>query len=97
MKYKKLLSGVVLGGLTFFSGCVPNTPQVIEINSVPPPFDVNGRFPYVVWANGERVDLPREELILLVKKIGKDNIKPSKNKDIHAGWLFPHSSPAPQL
>ena len=65
-------------------------PARIEINAVPTPFDADGRLPYVVWVNGARVDLPREEIVALVKKIGKENIKAPNNKDIHMGWIFPY-------
>ena len=64
------------------------SPSVIEINTVPPPFDVNGRYPYVVWANGERVDMSRGDVLALVKKIGKENIKIVESSDIHKGWLY---------
>ena len=46
-----------------FSGS--NFPEnaMIEINSIPPPFDINGRRAYVVWVNGKRVDLNQKEAI----------------------------------
>ena len=71
-----------------FSGCSQTETQVIEINSIPPPFDVNGAYPYVVWANGRRVNMPKKDIMILVDKIGKDNIKRSNTSDIHRGWLF---------
>ena len=58
---------------------------LIEINSIPHPFNVNGIHPYVVWVNGQRVDLPRDEVLSLINKIGAENIKPPSNKDIHLG------------
>ena len=64
--------------------------NTIEINSVPPPFDIDGRHPYVVWVNGERVNMPKKDIIALVNKIGKENIKRADSKDIHRGWLFSH-------
>jgi len=85
---------LIIGSLCLlFSGCFKPSleQQVIEINSIPPPFDVNGRFPYVVWVNGKRVDMPQKDILVLVEKIGKENIKPSNNKDIHIGWLTPHA------
>jgi hypothetical protein len=71
-----------------FSGCSQTQTQVIEINSVPPPFDVNGVMPYVVWVNGSRVDMPKKDVMVLVSKIGKENIKTAKSNDIHRGWLY---------
>ncbi len=69
---------------------VPDYPVAVEINSVPPPFDMNGHNPYVVWMNGKRVNLPKRDLLLLVDKVGKENIPTISHKDIHRGWLFPY-------
>jgi hypothetical protein len=69
---------------------IPDYPVAVEINSVPPPFDMNGYYPYVVWMNGKRVNLPRKDLLLLVDKVGKENIPVANDKDIHRGWLFPY-------
>ena len=69
-------------------GCSQTQTQVIEINSTPPPFDVNGVFPYVVWVNGRRVNMQKKDIMALVDKIGKDNIKRANALDIHRGWLF---------
>jgi len=82
-----------------FSGCSQSQTQVIEINSVPPPFDVNGLMPYVVWANGRRVDMPKKDVMVLVSKIGKENIKIAKGTDIHRGWLYSYfkGDPANEL
>jgi hypothetical protein len=74
-------------------GCAPTQHPLIEVNSVPFPFDVDGLHPYVVWVNGRRVNMPKHEILDLVKKIGKENIHPSTNKDIHVGWLTPHLPP----
>ena len=84
---------IIVGLCLFLSGCFkpPFKQQIIEINSIPPPFNINGRFPYVVWMNGKRVDMPQKDILALIKKIGKENIKPSNNKDIHIGWLIPHT------
>ena len=71
-----------------FNGCSQRQTQVIEINSVPPPFDVNGLMPYVVWVNGCRVEMPKKDVMVLVSKIGKENIKTAKGNDIHRGWLY---------
>jgi len=73
-----------------FSGS--NFPEnaMIEINSIPPPFDINGRRAYVVWVNGKRVDLNQKEIVYFVNKIGAENIKPVSAEDIHLGWLMPY-------
>ena len=51
-------------------------PMLMEINSVPPPFDIGGNFPYVLWINGKRVPYaPMKELSAVVAKVGEDKIK----------------------
>jgi hypothetical protein len=69
---------------------VSSHPLLIEINSVPPPFDLGGNNPYVVWMNGRKVHLPKEDLVVLVDKVGKKNIPNINLIDIHKGWLWPH-------
>ena len=81
--------------LLAFSGCTRKTIPFIEINSIPPPFDINGRHPYAVWVNGERIDLPKKDILILVNKIGKENIKRADPQDIHRGWLFSHLTGSP--
>ena len=68
----------------------PSSPVAIEINSVPPPFDLGGHNPYVVWMNGKRVNLPKKDVLSLVNQVGQDNIPPADVRDIHRGWLFPY-------
>jgi hypothetical protein len=62
---------------------------LIEINSVPPPFDINSKNPYAVWINGKKVDPPIEYIEALVHKVGEENIPKINKKDIHKGWLHP--------
>jgi hypothetical protein len=93
---------ILLPILLLASGCLSQTattrvlesigpgPILMEVNSVPPPFDLNGRLPYVLWVNGVKVDLPRGDLAYLVSKIGAGNIKPIEMQDIHQGWLWPN-------
>ena len=76
--------------LLMCGGCAQKAIPFIEINSVPFPFNVDGAYPYVVWVNGRRVDMPKHEILSLVRKIGEENIFPSPNNDIHTGWLTPH-------
>ena len=99
----RYLSFLLLGVLV---GCVSQTsaphqpvikkqapslsPTLIEINSVPPPFDLGGDDPYVVWMNGKKVNLPKSDVVALVNKVGKENIPPIDVADIHKGWLWPH-------
>ena len=65
---------------------------MIEVNSVPFPFNLNENNPYAVWMNGKRVSLPKEDLDKLVNKVGAENIPEINKGDIHKGWLYPHAS-----
>tara|TARA_A200000159_G_scaffold54006_1_gene50036 strand:- start:17577 stop:17933 length:357 start_codon:yes stop_codon:yes gene_type:complete len=70
----------------------PNLPpHVIEINSVPHPFNLNGGNPYVVWVNGQRVNLTLNQKKDLINIIKAENIKPVSEEDLHSGdgWLNP--------
>lgn len=87
MKYAK--STCVLCCLLITS-CLQSDPVFIEINEVPPPFDLGGASPYVVWMNGKRVKLPKADLKRLVSKVGEENIPKADPYDIHKGWLWPH-------
>ena len=83
--------------ILFTTGCLQmetkkTQPVLIEINSVPPPFDLASNNPYVVWMNGKRVKLPKQDLTELVSKVGEENIPKINPHDIHKGWLWPHLS-----
>ena len=67
-----------------------DSPLALEINAVPPPFDMAGHHPYVVWMNGKRVQLPKKDILSLVEKVGHKNIPMANHEDIHRGWLFPY-------
>ena len=43
-----------LGGL---QAAQPKIAPGIQVNSLPHPFNLNGRMPYQVWVNGERLKL----------------------------------------
>jgi hypothetical protein len=65
-------------------------PVLIEINSVPHPFDVAGNFPYVLWINGMHVPNPdHKALFAIVNKLGEDRIPTINYEDIHEGWTEP--------
>jgi hypothetical protein len=70
----------------------PNLPpHVIEINSVPHPFNLGGYEPYVVWVNGQRINLTLNQKKDLINIIKAENIKPVSEADLHSGdgWLHP--------
>ena len=69
----------------------PEGPYLMEINDVPPPFDVAGNFPYVLWINGKHIPSPPyKDLSGVVAKVGESNIPSIDPADIHKGWLEPH-------
>jgi hypothetical protein len=69
---------------------VATKPVLIEINSVPQPFDVAGNFPYVLWINGAHIASPdMKALSAIVNKIGEDKIPTINHEDIHEGWIEP--------
>tara|TARA_Y100000592_G_C5412532_1_gene288835 strand:+ start:481 stop:903 length:423 start_codon:yes stop_codon:yes gene_type:complete len=64
---------------------------LMEINSVPPPFDIAGNFPYVLWINGKHIPSPpHKDLNNVIAKVGKSNIPSIDPVDIHKGWIEPH-------
>ena len=64
---------------------------LIEVNSVPHPFSLAGSYPYVLWVNGERFNVPVHYLNAIISEIGIDNIPEIKSgQDIHKGWIYPH-------
>ena len=83
-----IVTKVILLLALSFTGCAKKASKIIEVNSIPFPFNVNGTQPYVVWVNGHRVEMPKKDIMALVDKIGKDNIKGADPSDIHRGWLF---------
>jgi len=66
-------------------------PHVIEINSVPHPFNLNGHNPYVVWVNGKLIKLTSNQKKELINIVKAENIKPVSDADLHSGdgWLHP--------
>ena len=71
-------------------------PVFVEINQIPPPFDLAGNDPYVVWVNGARIHVPKEYIEPIINKIGKENIKPIDIINLHNGWLHPHYFEQPE-
>ena len=90
-----IITKVILLLVLLFSGCAKKATKVIEVNSIPFPFNVNGAQPYVVWVDGRRVDMPKKDIMVLVDKIGKNNIKGADPSDIHRGWLFSYFKGGP--
>ena len=65
-------------------------PVLIEINSVPQPFDVAGHYPYVLWINGMYISQPDYKALSdIINKIGEERIPDIDPRDIHDGWIQP--------
>jgi hypothetical protein len=71
-------------------------PVFVEINQVPPPFDLAGHDPYVLWVNGARAKVPKEYLHTIIEHIGRENIKPIDIPNMHDGWIEPHFFSQPE-
>jgi hypothetical protein len=74
----------------------PAQPVFIEINQVPPPFDIGGVDPYVIWINGKREKVAPHYIEPIIEKIGRKNIKPIDIPNLHEGWLRPHFFEQPE-
>ena len=63
----------------------------IQINSIPPPLDVNGRLPFTVWVNGKQLHLDGKKLQGLKEYLSLKQENPNSIADIHSGkgWLRP--------
>lgn len=79
---------------------VPDAPKLqpvfIEINQVPPPFDIGGRDPYVIWINGAKVKVPSHYIQPIINDVGRENIRPIDIPNLHEGWIYPHYFEQPQ-
>lgn len=65
-------------------------PVLIEINSVPQPFDVAGHNPYVLWINGMYISQPDHKALSdIINQIGKERIPDIDPRNIHDGWIQP--------
>jgi hypothetical protein len=47
--------------------------------------------PYAVWINGERVQMPRKDIILIAKELNLSLDPPDNTAELHngAGWQKP--------
>ena len=75
---------------------IDQSPVFIEINEVPPPFDVGGLDPYIIWINGARVKVPPHYIHSIIKDVGIENIRPIDISHLHEGWIRPHYFEQPQ-
>ena len=76
------------GGLRAASPVAPG----VQVNSLPHPFNLNGRMPYQVWVNGERLPLNGDKAKQIVSLLDLGPFEqPEDTAEIHsgAGWMRP--------
>lgn len=64
----------------------------VQVNSLPHPFNLNGRMPYQVWVNGERLPLNGDKANQIVELLDIGPFEqPEDTFEIHSGqgWLRP--------
>ena len=68
-------------------------PMNIQVNRIPHPFNLNGRLPFQVWVDGERVPLNINEVQDMIEVLDIKFTQPEDTKEIHSGtgWIFPHA------
>ena len=71
----------------------PELNQLIEVNRLPHPFNVNGTLPYAVWVDGERLPLNSAEAQKIVDSLNLEFKQPKDTAKIHSGegWLYPYN------
>jgi len=61
----------------------------IQINPIPYPFHM--MTPYAIWVNGERLDIPKKEIISIAKELNLSLEPPEDTASLHNGdgWQKP--------
>tara|TARA_B100000035_G_scaffold91129_1_gene76905 strand:- start:2705 stop:3013 length:309 start_codon:yes stop_codon:yes gene_type:complete len=61
----------------------------IQINPAPHPFHIT--HPYVIWVNGERLPMSKQDIILVAKEFNLSLDPPKDTAELHngSGWLRP--------
>lgn len=76
------------GGLRAAAPVAPG----VQVNSLPHPFNLDGRMPYQVWVNGERLPLNGDKAKQIVSLLDLGPFEqPEDTAEIHsgAGWMRP--------
>ena len=66
--------------------------QGVQVNSLPHPFNLDGRMPYQVWVNGQRLPLNGNKAKQIVSLLDLGPFEqPRDTAEIHsgAGWMRP--------
>jgi hypothetical protein len=63
----------------------------VQLNRVPHPFSINGSFGFVVWVDGQRLNLNSLQLKELTDFLEINYERPKDTQEIHGGegWLVP--------
>ena len=65
---------------------------ILQVNRLPPPFNVNGSLPFQVWVDGERLPLHDQKAKDIIKILDLNFTQPT-DISLHNGngWLFPRN------
>jgi hypothetical protein len=63
----------------------------IQVNTIPHPFNINGRMPFAVWVDGEQLPINSKESNAIVQALNIKFVEPKSTAEIHRGegWLYP--------
>ena len=84
----KVTKSFPVGGLRAASPVAPG----VQVNSLPHPFNLDGRMPYQVWVNGQRLPLNGDKAKQIVSLLDLGPFEqPEDTAEIHsgAGWMRP--------
>ena len=64
----------------------------LQVNRIPHPFNLDGRIPFAVWADGKKLNLQPKQTIELAKYLGIQFEQPANTAEIHngEGWQYPY-------
>ena len=63
----------------------------IQVNTIPHPFNINGRMPFAVWVDGQKLPINSKESKAIVQALDIKFKQPKDTAQIHRGegWLYP--------
>jgi len=69
---------------------IPNI-KSIQVNTLPSPFNMNGRLPFAVWVDGKKLPMNSKQSLMIVQTLNIKFKEPKDTAQIHRGegWLYP--------
>jgi hypothetical protein len=77
---------------------LPDTPppnyipdiKSIQVNTLPSPFNINGKLPFAVWVDGEMLPMNSKQSLMIVQALNIEFKEPKNTAQIHRGegWLY---------